>query len=236
MPLNPDVIMAILTHTRFGAIWQYHLALSAALMAAVVLLPPKRRRGLGVGDWGFAGPGLLLAALLLASLAWVGHAQMATGTEATVRLANQTVHLIAAAAWLGGLAPLAWMLKQARSHPTAGPPGPVFRVLRRFSAMALTAVVLLVLSGLVNGWFLVGSVDALVSTAYGQVLMVKLVLFFGLLAIAAINRLILMPRLIAATEPRSTLTALHRAVVAEQGLGLAALGVACVLGSLAPAG
>jgi putative copper resistance protein D len=221
--VNPDTLLLVLTATGFGAVWQFHLALCLALVAVVARSPPARRPGLV----------LLLAALLLASQAWVGHGVMATGAEGTLRLANQTIHLIAAAAWLGGLVPLARVLDQARRDPTRS--ALAIRVLRSFSAMALGAVALLVLSGLVNGWFLVGSPEALVATPYGQVLILKLVLFLGLLALAAVNRLSLLPRLTAAADPGSTLTALFRTVLAEQGLGLALLGVASVLGTLAPA-
>ena len=57
----------------------------------------------------------------------------------------------------------------------------------------MTSVATLVLTGIVNSWILVGSVSALTDTSYGRLLLAKLALFFGMLALAAVNRLRLTP-------------------------------------------
>jgi putative copper resistance protein D len=213
--LNPHIIGMVLTETRFGMIWSGHLVLSVALVAVLIFAAPRSRLGIGLG----------LASLLLASLAGVGHALMAIGLEGAVRLVIHAVHLLAAGAWLGGLVPLAWALKQARVSRASAPAA---RILRRFSDLALMAMTMLVASGLINSWFLVGRVEALISTPYGQTLLLKLALFAGIVTLAAVNRLVLMPHRI--------LDALFRTVIAEQVLGAGVVGVACVLGTLAPTG
>ena len=71
------------------------------------------------------------------------------------------LHLLAAGAWLGGLLGLRFILALSDSDRM-----PIrARVLLRFSGMGYVAVAVLVASGLINGWFLVGSIGGLVATA-----------------------------------------------------------------------
>jgi copper resistance protein D len=80
---------------------------------------------------------------------------------------------------------------------------------RRFSTLGIVSVGVLVATGIINSWVLVGSVPALVGTDYGRLLLVKVALFFVMMAIAGVNRLRLTPRLVQAPS----------AAVAENALG-----------------
>src|SRR5262249_56858630 len=71
----------------------------------------------------------------------------------------------------------------------------------RFSTLGLISVGLLIATGIVNGWILAGSVPALIGTGYGRLLLAKVALFFAMVAVAAVNRLRLTPRLALATSP-----------------------------------
>jgi putative copper resistance protein D len=96
----------------------------------------------------------------------------------------------------------------------------------------------LVGSGLINSWFLVGSFTNLTSTAYGQLLIVKLFLFAGMLALAALNRFIIVPRLTKANEVGEHAVAmvkLRRHILGEQALGLFIILVVSALGTMEPA-
>lgn len=65
--------------------------------------------------------------------------------------------------------------------------------------MGYVAVATLIGSGRVNGWFLIGNVSGLFATTrYGQLLLVKDVLFAGMLALAISNRFWIVPSLIRA--------------------------------------
>ncbi len=107
----------------------------------------------------------------------------------------------------------------------------------RFSILGIVSVATLIVSGAVNAWFLVGSVKALTGTEYGRVLMFKLVLFLAMVAIAAINRNVLTPRLAAPSADGGTtaLRTLVRHCVYEITLGFAVISVAGWLGTLHPA-
>jgi copper resistance protein D len=69
--------------------------------------------------------------------------------------------------------------------------------LDRFSAIGSAVIVSLILSGLINSWFLIGVANwrALFTTAYGVALLIKLALFALMLALAAMNRFRWAPRL-----------------------------------------
>jgi putative copper resistance protein D len=99
--------------------------------------------------------------------------------------------------------------------------------------MGYVAVGLLALTGAVNSWLLVGSWSALVGTPYGRLLGLKILLFLAMVAVALVNRWRLVPRL--GDQPAATVTALSRAILVEQGLGLAILAVVSLLGTWAPA-
>ena len=84
----------------------------------------------------------------------------------------------------------------------AAPPGSLeatVGVVQRFSTTAAVSVVVLTLSGVALSWQEVGSIDALVSTSYGQTLLVKLAIVAVILALAAYNRFLLLPWLLAST-------------------------------------
>jgi putative copper resistance protein D len=103
--------------------------------------------------------------------------------------------------------------------------------------LGIASVATLILSGLVNGWILVGSLRGLVVTDYGQLLMLKLAAFAVMLALAAFNRLALTPRLAWASNDarQDALRALSRNTLIEIALGLSIFAVVGLLGTLHPA-
>src|SRR5262249_47479742 len=135
----------------------------------------------------------LLASAFAAALVHSGHAAATAGWLGTFHRAADGLHLIAASAWLGGLLPLALLLAAAR-------PAEISLALARdatlrFSTLGLISVGLLIATGIVNGWILAGSVPALIGTDYGRLLLAKVALFLAMVAVAAVNRLRLTPRL-----------------------------------------
>ena len=74
---------------------------------------------------------------------------------------------------------------------------------RRFSLLGTISVVALLASGVVNSWMLLGSPRDLMTTDYGRLLLLKIGLFAAMLAIAAVNRFHLTPRLPAAVALRA---------------------------------
>jgi copper resistance protein D len=89
---------------------------------------------------------------------------------------------------------------------------------------------------LINSRYLVGSFKGLVATAYGQLLLLKLSLFAGMLGLAAANRFWLLPSLRSAGgSSGNVVIRLRRHVLGEQVLGLLIVSIVSGLGTLEPA-
>jgi putative copper resistance protein D len=179
-----------------------------------------------------------LAALLLASLALVGHTQTHDGVLWIAHVSADGAHLLAAGAWFGGLLGLGRLLMLARRFPSAEQEADAIAALARFSAMGYLAVAILIGSGLINTWMLVGSPVSLITTPYGQFLSAKVGLLAGMIALAAQNRFRLVPALQASKEMSrpvdTSLQALRRNVMSEQILGLTIVLIVGWLGTLVP--
>jgi len=230
--LSGETLAAVLFDTKFGRVWIWRLAISALLIFALLL---ARR-----GDWTLRIRLLVagLAAALLASLAGVGHAAMQEGAMGVVHQTAQAVHLAAAGIWVGGLVPLGYVLGKASIERAGEWAAYAAHALPRFSRAGYFAVSLVFLSGGIIGWLMIGGFSGLFGTLYGRVVLVKICLFSLMTAIALRNRFRLMPRLSAARtgakrapDPRRLL---WRSVVVEQGIALAALTAASILGTIQP--
>ena len=181
--------------TMLGFVWGSPLGAAAiwrglgeaAILA--VLLP-------GMGLWIALGG----AAAVAVSYAQVGHA---LGDPRAALAALLVLHLLAAAFWVGALAPL----RRAASDIGGA------ALLHRFGTVALAAVAALVVAGTALAWLLSGSLSALLGTAYGWTLLAKVAVVAVLLGLAAWNKLRLVPAL-AAGDPSAPL-ALHRSIALE---------------------
>ena len=195
----------------------------------------QERSGGGVGRGWLAAVGLTTAAAMgLQVLA--GHAAAASALR-PVNLLAQWLHLLAAGVWAGGLV---WLLAGLLSHPrhptqseTTTTDATVDRVqaVIRFSRLALPVVGVLAATGLNRALDLAGGWSGLIDTGFGRVLDVKVLLFAGLLVLAARNRYRLLPTL---AGPQGRLHTLRRSVTAEIGLVAAVLLAAAVLTQLPP--
>jgi len=225
-----DTLLFVLQETDFGRAWLARLALFAALLVLMM----GRWGSMRHRDW--VTPSV--SALLLLSLALVGHTQLQDGWLRILHVSADGVHLLAAGAWLGGLLALGYVLVMARQSPLQRA-ADARAALVRFSVMGSIVVAALVGSGLINAWFLVGPPAKLATTPYGQLLLLKLGLLCGMLALAALNRFYLVPCLVGAKENSeplvSSLRRLRRSVLGEQILGLMIVLIVSDLGTMQPA-
>ena len=227
--LDPASLIAVLTGGPFG--WAIILRFALALQAFTALAGLKPCRAL----WAITAA---TGAGVAASFAWTGHGAADEGPSGLAHLAADVLHLLAAGVWLGALVVFAILLsrKTAAEAELHG----LHRALARFSGIGSAAVAILLATGLVNSWFLVGPAHlaGLVQTPYGLLLLAKVALFAAMLALAAANRFQLTPRLAAALAGRTSATravaALRRSVLLETAAAFAVLAVVSVLGTLAP--
>ena len=228
-----DVVPTVLTQTQFGHVWQVRLGLGALLALAMVLNHRQRWRTSRVA----AGIKAALAAGLVGSLAWAGHAGADEGTNGIIHVVADVLHLIAAAAWLGALVPLAVLFVSAWHSRDARDAALTLAATLRFSTLGVISVATLLTTGIVNTWFLAGSIPALVGTDYGRLLLVKIALFAAMVGLASINRLTLTPAFArdpAADRGRYALQQLARNSALETSLGVLILVIVGVLGTTPP--
>jgi putative copper resistance protein D len=175
---------------------------------------------------------------LTAALAWTGHAGSTAGEMGILHLTADTLHLLAAAVWIGGLVSLVLLLSVSRRDQT--PAGISFArdAAQRFSTMGIAVVVVVFATGIINAWILVGSWHALIVTGYGRLLMLKVVLFAAMLLTAAANRFWLTPRLALPSGSEPQYEAVHRLErnsIIEIALALLIFAIVGMLGTLHPA-
>ena len=218
---NSDALARVLGATVFGRVWMLRLGLLIVLAVLLALM----RSASSLRAAHLASATAAVAGAHLAGLAWFGHSAAGEGLEGYVQLGADVVHLLAAGAWLGALPGLIFVLGQRLA------PAILLRVTRRFSALGVLSVSAILVSGLVNAWYLVGSVPALFGTNYGQLLLVKLALFALMVALASVNRLALTSRL---GGDLRALRALRRNALLETAAGIAIIGVVAVLGVTIP--
>jgi copper transport protein len=166
---------------------------------------------------------LLGAGAAIGSLAVTGHA--ATAEPRWLMAPLLAVHALAAAFWAGSLWPLWSLLRSEGGSATLA-------TLRRFSRLAVGAVAILVAAGATIAFSQLGTVGALINTAYGTRLTLKLALAAVLLALAALNKTQLTPMLAAGQERARE--SLRASIGAEMGLAAAVLAVTASLGQSVP--
>jgi putative copper resistance protein D len=233
--LSQGAVTVVLTRTRFGEDWLVRFALAVLLGLCLVVQGIRRWRASGTIGW----TALFLAAAMLASLAWAGHGASTPGPPGDLHLAADFFHLLAAGLWLGTLPPLILFLAEARRSGDTNWAAVVATATRSYSTLAIASVTVLLAGGLINTWFLAGTVPALVGTEYGLLLLAKIGLFIAMLIVAAVNLLRLTPRLTApAAGTRNvvwrTVARLQRNARIETGLGLGVLVIVGALGTLPP--
>lgn len=226
--LKVETLSAVVSYMPQGkaAVVRFAAALAAGLALAV--LPSGRARYLAAAVFG---------AVATASLAWMGHAAASEGALGWAHLASDTLHVLAAAVWIGALGGFLGLL-------LAGPKTAEARVdlhlaLAGFAGIGSAMVAVLVLTGLVNSWILVGPdrLESLWTTPYGRLLALKVLAFLAMLGLAAANRYRLTPALgrsLGTDTGLAEIVALRRSIAAEIAFGLAVLLLVAWFGMLAP--
>jgi putative copper resistance protein D len=228
---SEGVFWTVLARTGFGHDWLARFVLAGFFVGMLLWVPPARQ--IHMHRLGSA----VIAAGLVGTLAWAGHAAATPGVEGGIHLTADILHLIAAAAWVGGLVPLAVLIRAASAEHDESSLAVARHAVLRFSALGVASVATLLATGIVNTWFLAGTVPALVGTDYGHLLLVKVALFLVMVSIAAVNRLWLTPRL--AHEPaisarHNALRQLGRNSAIEATAGAIILVIVAVLGTMPP--
>ena len=165
-----------------------------------------------IGEW----VSVLGGIIALFSFTQIGHI---FSSESALMEVALILHLLAVALWIGVLTPLYRLASSSTTYAAD--------VGHQFGLVASVTVPVLIVVGGYMGYQLVGSFTALIETGYGQALIIKILLFSGLLGLAAANKLWFVPALrlgdpVAASH-------LSKSIYVEWLFILAVLGITAVL-------
>lgn len=199
------------------------LVRSAALALTIVAALMMRRRLLALGP-----------AVALATLAWNGHAAVSEGGAGMVHRGADILHLLAAGAWVGALALLIVLV--GRAHTDRSELDAAHHALSGFATTGSVIVGVIVATGAVNAWMIVGPAKLLTlpTTLYGQLLLAKVAAFLAMLAIASANRWWLTPRLARSEEVAPAARALRISIGVETVAAVVVIALVSWFGTIDP--
>jgi copper transport protein len=171
------IVHAAPSGTRFALVLQVALVVSLAGGVAAALAPRYPRLLKLAGACSLA---LLVAPTLS------GHA-LDRDQPRALSIPADVVHLASAAVWLGGLAALVYLVPRVARDDAERTSAAA-----RFSSVALIAVAILGLTGLVRALTELSAVHQVWSTSYGRTLIVKTALFAPLFGVGWLNRTVLL--------------------------------------------
>jgi putative copper export protein len=230
--VDSESFFAVL-ETSFGPWYAARLPIVAGLL---VLLTGKvrqwslARRGVdssvaGPAWWGAWG---VLGVALLATSSFSGHAAVAT--PKIVSLGTDVIHLVAGATWFAGIVllsvalPDSWVGEDERMRLQVLSP-----TVRHFSHVAMVAIGIVLVTGVVGSILHVGHPGDLVDTPYGRSLAVKIAFFGLILALGGFNHFVIRKRFEKALEDEGSAApatrTFRKAIAAELAIGLILMGL-----------
>lgn len=164
--LKPGTLEEVIG-TRFGTVWTIAAGCWLAVLLIVAVLPRAKAA---------TAMTALPLAFLLCAPGLSGHA---ASSNTLLLFPANVLHVTAMACWLGGLVALLYVIPRGR-RPDA--------VIARFSDVALVAVVVLLITGLLQAVIEIRHFDLVLSTPYGRAVLIKLVFLIALIDLGALNR------------------------------------------------
>jgi copper transport protein len=186
-------IVSNVLSSRFGWVWGVRAAVFALSLAGLGL---RNRRAFKL--WLGAA-----CAYAIATPALAGHASIQSPVWAF--FPADVAHVLAASVWVGGIACIVFALPLATRAVAPGErTAMLVEVLGRFSPVALAAVAVLAVTGVVQAYIDIRSLNALTHTTYGELVLLKTGLLGLLIGLGAINRERVLPTLRRLVEAGST--------------------------------
>lgn len=108
-----------------------------------------------------------------------------------------------------------------------------YSLAKRFSVLGIICVATLAFTATIQIWLLAGGISGLIHTAYGRVAIAKLILFLGLIALAALNSNSYTPALLRGHGFQAK-SRLRKSICAEVLVGLTIIILAGILVELPP--
>lgn len=227
--LHRHILQMLVTSTDMGLTWMIRIA--ALLLVALAAIFSKRAPTLSLVL------ASVLGAIALATLAWTGHGAMDEGLLRYVHFTSDIAHLLGAGGWLGALVAFVLLLRSRRLDGEQR-----LRLLSRtligFESAGALIVISLAITGIANYVLIVGpEISGVMKSTYGLLLALKIVLFMGMLILAAANRFHLSPllgRSLQTGRYAPAISALRRSIILEFAVAVIIVSLVAWFGTLSP--
>lgn len=236
---NPEGITEVLANTRFGDLVQ----LRGALLFVVF----------GTATWQFLSefgssrdpkpaapvdkifPSALMGGLLIAILLGVASSGHATVAPLPVfHIAVHAVHLAALATWIAGLVATLVVLRQLPKIASNGGRSMATRVLGAFSTVATVAIGVAFVTGAIRAFGHLDGPEQLITTTYGNLILLKLALLVPIAVLALRSRRVLNALKRIPRPSEAALLLVRRSVALEIAVTLVIIVTAGVLAASEP--
>ncbi|GBR49171.1 copper resistance protein D [Neokomagataea tanensis NBRC 106556] len=175
-----------------------------------------------------------LSGIALMTEAWFGHAVSDDVGMGWLHLVADVAHILTAGVWGGSLLAFCWLLFGSKEAVISE------KVLRKFSCIGYAVVTILLMTGVVNTYFIVGSdlKDYTHPSSYVVLIYTKIIVFVAMLLLASFNHFVFTPRL--GQRLRDNVSAvkavqrLRMSIVLEYTLYLVIIGLVAVVGVQSP--
>ncbi len=203
---TPAILQQLVLSGHFGLWWLVRVLL-LGLSFLLLLSGRLVRQRTGSSNRWLAWVILCFGLTVLMALALSSHAAAQASDKVTVAVLSDWLHLVAASLWVGGMLTivLSYVPVLARSSLSARASSLV-TLLPYYSPWALAGVLLMAITGPLSATFQLASWAQLLSAAYGNVLLVKVLLVTIMLLLSAYQILVLRPRISAASHKYGSLT------------------------------
>ncbi|MBR0559294.1 CopD family protein [Neokomagataea anthophila] len=209
----------------------YDVLFTLRFVALGAVLFLSLRKPSSKANW-FAGA--CLSGISLITMVWLGHAASYEVSIGWMLLVVDAIHILTAAAWGGSLFAFCWLIFGNKEAVVSE------RILKKFSIIGYVIVVLMLLTGAANTYFMVGGdiADYLHPDFYVILIYMKLIAFSMMLLFASLNHFVLTPRLGRGLDDgRATEVAVRRlriSVLSEYVFYLVIMALVAVVGVQSP--
>ncbi|MBA2286767.1 MAG: copper resistance protein CopC [Ktedonobacteraceae bacterium] len=193
--LSPALLAQLASSGRFGTFWLMRETVIMLALAIALFMLFAKNRAPGINKilpW----LNLVLGLALFMAISMSSHASAVSANMLVYAVLIDWLHLLGAAFWVGGMLYIALIyLPVLRSEPVGERAHSLISILPYFTPWAIVGVTILTVTGPFSAALHLTSVNQLITTAYGRVLVIKVLLVGALMLTSAVHVGLLRPRL-----------------------------------------
>jgi copper transport protein len=210
--------------TSFGSVWIARMAITVILLAVWFLMENKSSLS-SKKQWFILG----LSLLLIGTTTIIGHG---TATEQLSPVIIDYIHNLIASIWIGGVIFFGFILLPSLTKLNGNKKElAVLSLIPQFSSMVIVTLGVLIITGPILLWFLEDDIALLSQSYYGLLIITKIIIASGMVALGAYNQFKIQRPAQVALKSNDIIVhkKLKRTLKTEAILGIILLGVVALL-------